>query len=807
MKKINILWIIAIIVSLVLLPNVSAANCVNLPNPFDPYDMQTWWSDIGSCTSYSSGTPFICTLNTSSVTCGPGYWASPNWDYSMGCVCSCERSPCCGDGVTNTYLGEQCDNGTAYQLNNMVPPYLSEVPKNVWVNMSLNNDTLECDATCQIVEIVQTPYCGDGNIDLSLNEQCDNGTALNGIECIPSYNTSCTYCSSEVCAIATVIGGFCGDGTCENDPDENIGNCFADCGSGNIPGWHTNNDGWLVNEEKRLVGTTSSGNAIDIYSDPFEVKLGKNYTLMATINSACLGVVVDLNDGKCLSRNGWIENFCFTDHELLGVGGQTNFVINQLNINDASQGYFKNVSVRIHVPAGCAEAVFDNISFKEFSPINAQQPLQPSIDLTNACCPSDYCWDGSQCVMSGPWNISNQSNLWSNLTINNYYNHHVNTSLQWLSRGYRCILNETGHADWAPAQVKYDWNFKESGYCMRDSDCFVAHPDKYVNLDNGGSSCIQNGQFITNDSYTTFRINTGNHYCKDGEWTTKTFLIANLLENISSGKPYVLFCDDSGKIFNDIGIYGDSQTAQSVEGGCVLISKEGSEERIITGLYINEPYMDSSGDTFLCAVYNTMLQSAGGDPTMSGCPSPQTMPGFYAGCTPSSTNPEFIRCVRNRNILGNIDLTLYVNNYSYYYLISNKPIDEIDNTVFQRVWNSIVGFFQRLFGYTPDQPLGLANRTNNYERAYLLKNNTLTVYGVEEQKYDEDLETVMTFMYLNMTGPGIPTNNNFNIEYVNLSMNGVYKEYSNTSESQVLIIKYGNSAQIWTYLTAMLRDR
>ncbi len=575
-----------------------------------------------------------------------------------------------------------------------------------------------------------------------------------------------------------------------------------------MSGWRTTSTGWSVNEELVLVGTTTSGTAIDIYSDPFDIRLGKEYTLRANITVAAGCVVrVDLNDGRCLSRTNWVQTGCFNDvpFRLTTSGSKT--VLLPASDPDASQGYFKNVSVRIHVDAGCTEAKFDDISFKEVSPIDAQQQLQPPINLTTACCPAEYCWDGSQCVTSDPWYISNNSNLWSIIDINSYYRTHVNTTMHWLSRGYRCILNDSNYANWEEAQVKYDWNFEESGYCIRDSDCFVSNtfgttPENRQafidSLNNSRSSCIKNGQFINNN----FVMNQGNHYCMNGEWTTKTFLIANVLENISADKPYIIFCDDTGAIFNNL-IGVDSGV---IPGGCVLISKEGDEERIITGFYAEDPTTDVDGsDDIMWRLYQKHIADLTGNVLDIELIVPSFVRESYRVCDGYDAEATFVKCGHYGATNG--ALYLYVNLDSFYYLVSDSELN-IEGGFFSNIWNAIVGFFQNLFGYTPSEPLGLAAQTKNYERLYVLNNNTLKVYGVEERKYDEQVQELMTLMYLNMTGQNIPQNNSFNIEYVNKTIGGAYYEYTNTSGSQVLLIKYSDpEAELWPYLTAMLRDR
>jgi len=93
-------------------------------------------------------------------------------------------------------------------------------------------------------------YCGDGYLDSG--EQCDDGSS-NGNVCSPSYDSSCTYCSSS-CTTITLYGEYCGDGTC-NGPEtcgttntapecnSDCGTCPADCGDGDIDSGEECDDG------------------------------------------------------------------------------------------------------------------------------------------------------------------------------------------------------------------------------------------------------------------------------------------------------------------------------------------------------------------------------------------------------------------------------------------------------------------------------------------------------------------------------------------------------------------------------------
>lgn len=655
--------------------------------------------------------------------------------------------------------------------------------------------------------------CGNGQLQqpniFNNYEECDLGEDNNNCD----YVTN-TVCDSN-CDLTSCVAPTCGDNICESIESNHT--CLMDCA---IDGWHATTTGWVLTSDNEL----SSGGVGDasayIYTDYFDLKADKNYVISGRIKNANTGcdAAISLDEGNCLSAKDRTVKECFSDptYDQTKVSGNSDWQLKSYTFNIPSSdnvdsnGMYKKIRLKLSIYCDSQSiisnsAYFDDISLREVSEINAIHDIQSPIDAVSACCPNNYCWSGSECVISDFWNDSSKSNLWNSLTVFNnpaWPNNHLNISKQWLSKGYRCILNDTGYAEWRPAQIKYAWDFEESGYCMRDTDCFVGYDYASSNPDVG-NGCIKNNEFI-ND---TFELNHGGHYCKDGSWTTKTALIANVLENITKEEdyPYILFCDDTGRIFNnaildyDYTEQGDNNNV--ISGGCILISKTGNnKERIITGVYLDNPSpKDGSGnvvDSFMCTVYkqqhfdinNQLLDTCTNyvDPS-------------YNLCDTFGESP-FIKCIDEDN------LKLYVNTDSYYYLISKDSIGEIEQGFFYVLWNSIKDFFQKLFGYTPMQPLGLTNQTTNYDRVYILSNNSLSVSAIEESKYDETLAQIMAYMYLNMTGSDI-ISDKFNLEFINNSVQGVFYEDISQENSRSLIIKYKDPAQVWSYLTAMIRDR
>lgn len=111
------------------------------------------------------GCTFACTIE-------------PDWYCRAESPSVCARIEC-GDGVVST--GEECDAGES---------------------------TSSCDADCTLAT------CGDGTLNTSSGEQCDDGNRMGGDGCSPS-------CEEEP--------DDCGDGTCDFEHGETCTNCAPDC--------------------------------------------------------------------------------------------------------------------------------------------------------------------------------------------------------------------------------------------------------------------------------------------------------------------------------------------------------------------------------------------------------------------------------------------------------------------------------------------------------------------------------------------------------------------------------------------------
>jgi hypothetical protein len=133
-----------------------------------------------------------------------------------------------------------------------------------------------------------------------------------------------------------------------------------------------------------------------------------------------------------------------------------------------------------------------------------------------ACCPEMMCWNGYMCV--------NDMSTYTYMTENSGNN------------TYRCIAGAWTHMD-----PKYDWNGEEYGFCTNNEQCFVTSSlsegaDAEASLtdfyDGSYPTCIESNQYLMD------------HYCEEGEWSSRTRFLATKLLNYAESDDYVMYCSN-----------------------------------------------------------------------------------------------------------------------------------------------------------------------------------------------------------------------------------------------------------------------
>lgn len=173
-----------------------------------------------------------------------------------------------------------------------------------------------------------------------------------------------------------------------------------------------------------------------------------------------------------------------------------------------------------------------------------------------ACCPKDYCWNGYACVEP-----MGKSTLLAEYSSDKLY---------------RCIEGK-----WSALPIQYDWNKNKWGFCQTKDQCFVLSTvdggiegkkadDFYI---GEYPNCINSGEYIYDN------------YCKgNGEWTSRTSMLASQLLEIAKNNEYVLYCTNPSAALVDLGINkqyvtGNKQTISATDKKISNENKKGLGEK------------------------------------------------------------------------------------------------------------------------------------------------------------------------------------------------------------------------------------
>ncbi|MGV8172268.1 MAG: hypothetical protein ACP5OA_06270, partial [Candidatus Woesearchaeota archaeon] len=416
---------------------------------------------------------------------------------------------------------------------------------------------------------------------------------------------------------------------------------------------------------------------------------------------------------------------------------------------------------------------------------------------TYGCCPIDHCWDGAQCVNSAYWmNDASYPPVWNDIIYRNWSLGHINISSTYLAKGYRCIKQNRSSdtpAEWVLSTIKYDWNFTRSGYCAKDTDCYVGPTSTRDYSESTSASCVSSGEFVT-DKYVA--NNGGNHYCYQGNWTTKSYFIATLLQNISENSPYILHCYDNGSILynNANNTYGGN-----IISACVMARPfDSNDDTIITGIVLDN---DTHYDLFVRNLFNAyFIQYGNGDladPICTDNTSQKIPGGNFSTCIVSADDPGLY--------------VYYESNYKYL-IVSNQAVTGIVRPTFwARIKNFFVGLF-RSSEFTPI-PYTKLEYATSYDKVYIMRTEDANVTALEEYTYDELLGKPTTLFYITYQGSNQDNNPINALQVFNIANSTrirtrlLYGNYSDNAANmtQELVIQTDNKTGIWKYFTATLR--
>ena len=291
------------------------------------------------------------------------------------------------------------------------------------------------------------------------------------------------------------------------------------------------------------------------------------------------------------------------------------------------------------------------------------------------CCEPTQCWDSTQCIEQ-----------------------QLNPSSEPYFGNYRCI-----NGTWAVSDLKYDWDNHMSGYCFSQTQCLVNPSGEYGNSDN--PICIESDEFI------------GDHYCENGNWTTRTkYLALELLDltKTTNQNLYTIYCDDYTNTLNNINYiqqpsgmniidfilvqrFTKGYTFNSVNNFCIL----NTENNIILATSLNHPIELEDYSNFINVFEHT-------------------------GETSLPESDEGYQLIQNSNYI-------YYNNQTNSIIYSKQQLN------FQEYDTNLLDFFQNLFQYITNffTPGGFTstydfiNQTKDFNQLYI--SNEKQVVAIREK--------------------------------------------------------------------------
>jgi hypothetical protein len=336
-------------------------------------------------------------------------------------------------------------------------------------------------------------------------------------------------------------------------------------------------------------------------------------------------------------------------------------------------------------------------SVKDLSTDTGDELPVVSPENPEGCCPSSYCFNGSSCEapyadpQKPPFGIEDVG-----------------------PPGYRC--NREGQ--WAWSTLKFDWDFKETGYCLANTECYAP----------GRANCSQDGEWL---------FDGRDHYCEHGNWTSRTkYIAAKLRSEVADKDDFTLFCGDYGETLNEVtyqfaaegeelfGPTAESIIKDSATNFCVL--KIG-EERVIAGTALK-------GDNPL-----SFLEAMG--KPIDYCDDVDPDSDLFASCG------------------GTTDTDAYYWPKKQIILFSSDDFIIDDSTGFETAWDVITNPFENFISAVgdlfADTELTVAagdyiQNIKDFDKLYIAVKSGKSVMGVVETKADK--ETVKTYMAIDYTG-------------------------------------------------------
>lgn len=326
--------------------------------------------------------------------------------------------------------------------------------------------------------------------------------------------------------------------------------------------------------------------------------------------------------------------------------------------------------------------------------------LDQGICIEESCCPSNYCWNGYECVAG--LNVSLTRSVYNRNMKS--FSADFGTDLADPNYDLMVCSEKDSVVSWKNAYYKEDPENTTQAYCLDNSQCY------------SGEKCVETG-------YYSF-----DSYCDNGFWSSRTKLVAMQLLNISlrfSPENYTVYCDEPDKVLNNYFTINNNDAnpyLQSSNNYCVARFTFDGTERVVVGTSLNEDINVKTNTLFgldRCLIYgeNKYRQCQGNDNRLWWNNNTQTLIYSQSGIEVfGQTYSEFV-------------FKFLMNPYKQIMYIIQNIIKPVRTSMYSEDFSYI-------------------SKLGKFSKIYLSKLNSRYVYGVIE---NIGSETILSVSYYNFT--------------------------------------------------------
>ncbi len=347
----------------------------------------------------------------------------------------------------------------------------------------------------------------------------------------------------------------------------------------------------------------------------------------------------------------------------------------------------------------------DNLAVADYS-YGVQYPTQRT---GIACCQQGACWNGYVCV--------------EEMSETTFLSEHVDEN-----RDYRCVEGQ-----WQQVSRKKDWNNQAEGFCQLPTQCFVINSglgdsritaqEFLANENSPFPTCINKGEFILDN------------YCEDGEWSSRTKLLADKLVEVVENEDFTLYCTNYQEALVD------SQSQVGFLGGIFFGENEqnifGQQETpLATCFNRNDEAWESLVPTEKNTCVNNICVVKYRDGKIALATSLNKPINSEEGSFLQALGLSETECVEGEgftNCQGNI---LWYNG-QIESVIFNKAGINLNPNFVERVWEWLRGLFAN---ERTSEIQSFIQDAGNFRDVYILKQGDKLVKAVQELRNVKDLE-------------------------------------------------------------------